>query len=390
MMRPPRIRILLLTMAALAAFSSTSVWAQKWSIMKTLDPGNSLDLLGGVAARSATDAWAVGAAYSDAYSPRTLTEHWDGTRWTAFKSPSPGNEANCGPNESDMLNAVAAIAADDVWAVGSYCILNPQPLVIHWNGSKWKHVTVPQPQDAISTVFYAIAATGPNDVWIAGAFEIVSYTDDMIVEHWDGKSWTIVFSPGHFNRTGALMGIAALSPTNVWSVGSDKDDLLIAEHFDGAQWSAVPTPQVSEYFSVLNSITALSENDIWAVGAYQNTQGTVDSGLVLHWNGSGWSQEKSPNWGPGNQVVLRGISALSANDIWAVGDYGDSDTLQAVSQHWDGTRWSKAGIPRKGLATQLFGVANAEGQTFAVGAYSNTGSHYGRGLRNPKTFVLTR
>src|SRR4051794_28512537 len=59
------------------------------------------------------------------------------------------------------LNAVAAVAPDDVWAVGaSYDGRHATPLTQHWDGVTW--TSVPGPE--IRGVLTAISAVGPNDV----------------------------------------------------------------------------------------------------------------------------------------------------------------------------------------------------------------------------------
>ena len=42
---------------------------------------------------------------------RTLTEHWDGTRWQVVPSPRPGRFG-------DGLSAVTVAGPDSVWAAG--------------------------------------------------------------------------------------------------------------------------------------------------------------------------------------------------------------------------------------------------------------------------------
>jgi hypothetical protein len=73
------------------------------------------DTLTGVAARSATDIWAVGFRQDRSGAipiGRTLTEHWNGSAWSVVASPNVGSNDN-------LLNAVAAVPGD-VWAVGSW------------------------------------------------------------------------------------------------------------------------------------------------------------------------------------------------------------------------------------------------------------------------------
>ena len=56
-----------------------------------------------------------------------LTIHWDGSSWTIVPSASSGT-----------LNGVAAVASNDVWAVGSIVVGSDQTLIEHWNGSQWQ------------------------------------------------------------------------------------------------------------------------------------------------------------------------------------------------------------------------------------------------------------
>jgi hypothetical protein len=62
-----------------------------------------------------------------------------------------------------------------------------------------------------------------------------------------------------------------------------------------------------------------------------------DGVLVVHWNGSRWSEQKIPGL-PGSSN-LRGLSVISADDVWAV---GDRQGLTPEIFHWNGTTWSRA------------------------------------------------
>jgi hypothetical protein len=42
---------------------------------------------------------------------------------------------------ADGLEAIAAVSRTDVWAVGSYQHDSTQPLIAHWNGSRWSVVS---------------------------------------------------------------------------------------------------------------------------------------------------------------------------------------------------------------------------------------------------------
>ena len=89
----------------------------------------SSDFLFGIAAASATSAWAVGEAKNN----QTLALHWGGKSWKVAKVPSPGS--------GDFLNGVTATSGSNAWAVGYTG--SGQTLVIHWNGKSWQQVVAP-------------------------------------------------------------------------------------------------------------------------------------------------------------------------------------------------------------------------------------------------------
>ncbi len=96
-------------------------------------------------------------------------------------------------------------------------------------------------------------------------------------------------------------------------------------------WSTVSSPNAGTSFNSLNGVAAVSSNNVWAVGSYGN--GTGSFPLVEHWNGSAWKVVASPHVSGG----LSGIVAIAAHNIWAVGSYSNATTLV---EHWNGTGWS--------------------------------------------------
>ena len=136
---------------------------------------------------SARDIWAVGSGRigdEDA----TLTLDWNGTAWSFISSP------NVTPEVDNTLSGVAAVATDDVWAVGTQqptSLTDPHTLILHWDGSAWS--IVPSPYDGGNTVdnhLLAAAAVASNDVWAIGFSGF-----GTLAEHWDGASWSIVETP---------------------------------------------------------------------------------------------------------------------------------------------------------------------------------------------------
>src|SRR6266568_1987240 len=116
-------------------YSSTSC---QWSVVPSPN-GSSSSGLSAVAAVSANDVWAVGSSGSQMSGGQTLIEHWNGTSWSVVTSPGPAT----GNNE---LFSVSAASASSIWTVGfltnntSGQTPNDQTLIEHWNGSSWSVV----------------------------------------------------------------------------------------------------------------------------------------------------------------------------------------------------------------------------------------------------------
>jgi hypothetical protein len=107
----------------------------------------------------------------------------------------------------------------------------------------------------------------------------------------------------------------------------------------------VPSPNIPDWTNTLNSVTIVSANDVWAVGVatftwYISDGDAITSSqtVIQHWNGTAWSIVSSPNPGDSNNHYgtitneLYGVTAVSANDVWAVGVYGKSDGLSVIRQ----------------------------------------------------------
>jgi len=201
---------------------------RSWSILASLDPppdpllGHPYPGLGGVAAPALSEVWAVGTRsnVAPAIGSNPLVERYDGAEWTVASAPDV--PAQTGPT-TDELTAVAARSATDAWAVGSYAIdaTNPvltEPLVLHWDGSSWTAVAA-EPLPASGGLDGVAIGSGPasNDVWAVGSFR--SGLDlRPAVEGWDGETWTL--EPGVPDAAGWLGAVATAPSGEIWSVGS--------------------------------------------------------------------------------------------------------------------------------------------------------------------------
>lgn len=106
----------------------------------------------GVAAIASDDVWAVGRT-NDGVTERSVFLHWDGSAWSRI--PGPGGGAAMSGS-----GTLLALASDDVWAVGS--------TLAHWDGSEWKLVPGPVMPEGTFMALQSASRAGSCDVWAAG------------------------------------------------------------------------------------------------------------------------------------------------------------------------------------------------------------------------------
>jgi hypothetical protein len=272
------------------------------------------------------------------------------------------------PSHSEgTLNSVAAIAGDDVWAVGHTGVSLPsessepvKTLVQHWNGKDWR--VIPSPNISVQdNRLYGVAALSHNDVWAVGAYGNYEASKTLTM-HWNGVQWRVVASPDGGSGANTLSDVAAIAPDNIWAVGSyatcndppscsSRDSHTLILHWNGKTWRIVPSPNPGTSGGALNAVAAISGSDIWAVGSYGDKvkydtyEYTTPKLLFLHWNGKVWSQVAGPANGEGGR--LTSIAAISSSDVWAVGGFwGGEPDVSYISVHWDGRAWTENPLPR--------------------------------------------
>jgi hypothetical protein len=370
----------------------------------TPNPSSSGNELSDVAAISSTDVWSVGTNEGDNTIPsKTLAEHWNGTAWSVVATPNPGSDPSCAGNNGNILRAVSTVSTSDVWAVGTFwsCSLF-KTMALHWNGSAWSVVSTPNPNGNNFNELYDVVAVAADDVWAVGYYYPgQGEAARTLTEHWNGATWSVVGSP-NLGTTSRINAITAVSPTELWAVGStynintDRTTPLVL-HFTGGRWAMSRTPRFAAGDQVLLGVTAVSATDVWAVGdqeVYPDPQQT----LALNWNGTSWNVVPTPNGATdyASEDYLLDVAAVSSTDVYAAGWYASEATdhfqHRTMVQHWDGTSWTVTSSPSPGVSADLEGVAAlAGGEVWTSGLYSDYGYDiYDRYYILPKTLVLAK
>jgi hypothetical protein len=329
----------------IVGYSGTNTLAEhwdgnSWSIVSSPngDPTR-FNALYGVTCVAGNDCWAAG--MYDNYQGsvyQTLMEHWNGSSWMIVPSANPNTTlANIEPNQ---LQGVTCVSEANCWAVGYSQGSTYQTLVEHWDGKEWTIVSSPN-TTSWSNQLNGVTCTSASDCWAVGYIQGGSQT---LIEHWDGTTWNIIASSNTNTSTNILYTVSCATASQCWAIGfSGSPATALIERWDGTSWTIVPSlapPSASSSF--LTGVICTSASDCWAVGYYQDSLNKNYRTLIERWNGASWVIVTSPN--PGTQNYLSGVSCTSASDCWAVGDYAGGSTYEMLFEHWNGSAWSV--VPR--------------------------------------------
>lgn len=239
----------------------------------------------------------------------------------------------------------------------------------------WTVVSIPL--TGTNTQLNGIFARTGTDAWAVG--EQYSSPIGPVAYHWNGSAWALVATPA-LTSNSSFTAVAADSASDVWAVGfrqsaGYRTPPALYEHWNGTAWTSVtvPSPNPSDTAgNNLTSITAVSASDIWAVGEFTNTSYT-NSAYAEYYNGSSWTVFILPQpdiSGP-SSPVLHGVTAVASNNVWAVGENEEVPGLgiSTLTEHWNGSAWSIVTSPTPGAYPILNAVA-ARGATdvYAVGS----------------------
>jgi hypothetical protein len=371
-------RLLLAVVVVLLSSVATAFAFTSWTVNSSASPGVWGNIFNGVA-KTGTSAWAVGVTASPAGN-NPLAARWTGTTWAAVATPTP--VANCQDGNlqwtGNRLKAVAGVSATDVWAVGNNCY-SMKTLVEHFNGTSWS--IVPSPSfatggDGVFNTLNGVAAVASNNVWAVGSHTASNGAYLTLIERWNGSAWSVVTSPNPSTVVNILNAVSGTSANDIWAVGYQgvgSGSHPLAVHWNGATWTVVPSP-ARPGGSILSAVTAISPTDVWAVGSQPASTGAPTT-LVEHWNGTAWSVVPSPNLSTayGSSNVLSGVAAVSPTDVWAVGMFQNASTNyhqhRTLTLHWNGASWSITTSPTPGHSGELTSIASLGGGKLAAGGY---------------------
>ena len=184
----------------------------------------------------------------------------------------------------------------------------------------------------------------------------------MAIQRWDGDRWLAVAGPSPGTTLNELRAVDASEPNDVWAVGRTSSGLgeqPLVLHYDGTEWSQVELPP--EIDGVLNGVAAISPADVWAVGSVGDPAASLERALVLHWDGTAWAEVEIGRATGGGKSALVDVEGVSPTDVWAVGYHH----FQPLILRFDGEAWSRSPTEIRGTLHAIEAIAT--GEVWAVG-----------------------
>jgi hypothetical protein len=347
---------------AAAASQATVAWGTTTSA-----PAGALGQLFGVAAASSTDVLAVG-GFNPGVTPtavltRPYAEHRTGAGWHATGVPL-GQVYPAG-GQAAQLNGVTEPAAGNGWAVGTVSDLSSlasQTLAFHWNGTAWTRSPTPDPAGPkLTNQLNAVAARATNDVWAAGGD---GDNPASLVLHFNGSTWSQVSVP----NIGTLDAVA-VAPGRVWVAGGDH-----VEQFNGTTWTNLPAPPVTAQDFVVITGLAHTAAGLWAVGNEEfscGEGGTCTSSYAALWNGTAWTELQASGGTGLSGVAAAGsqVLATSQTQVWRLSLTGATaevtpaldGQLSAITADPAGNPWAAGSKITNAQGTGQPAIINAPG-----------------------------
>jgi hypothetical protein len=337
-------------LAAVAGSSNSDIWAvgqfvpdskptitstlttrfngSTWSVVASPNVGGRSNALTGVAVKSGK-AWAVGYYIDGSGVARSLIESWNGSTWSVVAHPQPGS--------ADTLFKVSTVSATDIWAVGyqwdSAGVFHT--LTEHFNGTAWSVVSSLDP-GVNGNELYAVAAIASNNVWAVGQQVGSAFPDKALIEHWNGTKWSLVAAPASASST-QLLSLSAASSAVVWGVGDAQDDVhgqhTLAERAVNGAWGIQTSATIGSAENHLLGVSAASDSLAWAVGQYMDAAGGTMKTLIERGGSSGWVQVSSPNATDTDDNGLADVAVVDAHNVWAVGMFAGANADQTLIVH---------------------------------------------------------
>lgn len=266
----------------------------------------------------------------------------------------------------------------------------------------WTSIAIPDPPSSSHTVVEDVSVLAPDLAWAVGRKYVPAGSGaetQTVAWRWDGAAWTIVPSPSPSPYPGGgwadFQAVEVLSASEAWAAGGQRIQApdgylgthLMVQRWNGSQWSLVPSPiTIGGSGNFVDDIEVVAPDEVWFVGdwlSFPPTSATQKRALAMRWNGSSFEVHDTPFFDTADGHGLTAVSAVAADDVWAVGGGHDGDYVgYSYIVHWDGAAWQHRPGPAPGWFQRLWDVeAVSAEEVWAVGDYQDASGYHGLALR---------
>lgn len=262
--------------------------ANSWSQIASGTTANLYD----ISMSNYSEGWVVGAPING----QSTILHWNGTNFSSISNPG-----------TTSLHGIWVVSDKETWVAGD------GNLIMRWNGSQWTKSTIPSG----STNFYGISIVDSNADGI-GDFGFAVGDKGRVIKYEGG-----VWSDEDIKKNKDLMRVLTMSLLQAFACGDNTSLYWRRDPMANPQWHDHNSPN-----TIIKGVAAFDYNND-GIADFGFSAGTNGATLKWHTNTPAWNNSVDSGGD------INDISALAANDIWAVGLFSGSYKIM----HFDGSSW---------------------------------------------------
>jgi hypothetical protein len=267
---------------------------------------------------------AVGGSESGTFGAR-----WIGKRWRVTPTLTPPGAQFAG------LGGISCPKPSVCIATGAYNASSGRVLTLsqRWDGRRWTILPTPNNAQATESYLGAISCVSVASCTAVGEQHFASGLVQTLAEHWNGRRWIIQQSANPTEGNASLGGVSCTSEWLCIAVGGS-DEGTLAEYWDGRRWQLQPTPTPAPG-ATLSSVACAASSACTAVGFYFTELG----GAVLaeRWNGQGWTVQPTPLLAGAHDISIPAVACATPLSCIAVGGYeNDGPGSVTLAERWLG------------------------------------------------------
>jgi hypothetical protein len=288
----------------------------------------------------------------------------NGSRWSLGQLP--GASAKSGALV--LIDAIKVFSGTDVWAFGERTTISgtQSPYAAHYNGRKWATTAIPGLSSGGGDIS-AVAAVSANDIWA--------------VESGPSSSSPSASAPSNpvIARAVAASPAARLAAARLRAAAPAATPPVVLQWTPSAGWQQ-PTQQPG-FAATDQVTTGISEpnGDVWFGGSAANSANGT-SPLTAEWNGTGWSVSDLPGKASSADVELTAMAPDGTGGIWALAVNETSGSERIWHRHGTSWSQAKASFGKHAWILETLALVPRTHSVWGVGTVQGSSKRSANGL----------